>query len=72
MQSMVFNSISDVPQLIMIIGLATFFTLRKKQPILFGKMTYRVVDYIQVFLTLKLLFANLAQLKYVEDWVRKE
>lgn len=46
MQSMVFNSISDVPQLIMIIGLATFFTVRKKNPVLFGKITYYVVQYI--------------------------
>jgi hypothetical protein len=56
----------------MIIGLATFFTLRKKNPILYGKITYYVVQYIQIFLTLKLLFANLAQLTYIKQWVMKE
>ena len=66
---MIFNCISDVPQLIIIIGLATFFTLRKKQPILYARMTFYVVGYVQVFLTIKLLFAILVQISYAKNLI---
>jgi hypothetical protein len=45
-QSMAYNGLSDIPQLLLILFLAALYAFRKKFPVVFGQITFMIVYYV--------------------------
>ena len=58
MHSMSFNGLFDIPQLFLIITLASLYAYRKEMPVVYGFLTFGIAYYIQFALTLKMIYGN--------------
>lgn len=68
-QSTGFSSMFDVPQLFMLMLLASFFMFREKMRLAFGRFSFFLVSYIQVAVLLKILYQVIIKCTWAVQWI---
>jgi hypothetical protein len=71
-QSMGYNSLSDVPQLVIIMLLSSFFGIRKRYPIMYGQSIFFIAYYVQFALTLKVMYGILSSIEIVAHIMKEK
>lgn len=66
-EAMAFNSCSDIPALFMILLLFAFYAYRKKYSIVYREYSFFVIYFIQVNLTLKVIFSSLIKIDFIRE-----
>ena len=71
-EAMAFNSCSDIPALFMILLLFAFYAYRKKYSIIYREYSFFVIYFIQVNLTLKVIFSSLIKIDFIREGMESE
>jgi predicted branched-subunit amino acid permease len=64
-----FNGLFEIPQLFMILVLASFYAYRKNLLVTYGLLIVFVAYYIQFALTMKILYALAMSITNVKDFL---
>jgi hypothetical protein len=71
LQAMSFPSCSEVPAMIMIILIFSFFLIRKDIAAVYRKYSFFVIYYLHFTLTLKFLFRVVSGIDFIDNFMKR-
>ena len=71
-EAMAFNSCSDIPALFMILLLFAFYAYRKQYSVAYREYSFFVIYFIQINLTLKVIFSSLIRIDFIREAMESE